>query len=167
MSGTITTDKLRGPRRLLYARNQMAKVLDICTPSLVVYEDYAMSRGGAGRVFHLGELGGVFKLLVWERGIDMMIVGPTVMKMLITGSGSAGRGAKGKAAKEPIARALRDTFGITATQNDEADAIGLMLIGEMKTGRTPIPQTALKFKHAAALAACEVSTGQLKSVANS
>lgn len=165
MHGTIATDQLRGPRRLAYARNQLAKILDLCKPNLVVYEDYAMSRGAAGRVFHLGELGGVFKLLVWERGIDMMIVGPVVMKMLITGSGSAGRGAKGKAKKEPIARALRETFGITATQNDEADAIGLMLIGEMKTGKTPIPQTALKFKHASALATCDVSPGQLKSIA--
>lgn len=125
ITGRIETDHLRGPRRLFYIRMMMGRALDAAQPTLVVVEDYAFSRKG-NNMFHIGELGGVLKTLLWERGIDFIEVPPTVMKSIIA--------LTGKAKKPQVMAALKSRFGLVVTQHDEADAAGLMLLGEMRTG---------------------------------
>lgn len=134
VTGRITTDKLRGPHRLFYVRLMVGKILDEVQPSLVVYEDYAM--GARGNTFHMGELGGVLKTLLWERGIDVLDIGPTMLKSIIALSGSA--------KKPDIVAALKTRFGINVTQHDEADAVGLMLVGEMRCGQRSVTSESKK-----------------------
>lgn len=125
VSGTITSGKLRGAHRLFYFRMMLGRVLDAAKPDLIVWEDYAMGARG-NNMFHIGELGGVIRLMVWERGIDFLPIAPSLMKSVVALSG---------AAKKPeIATALRVRFGISLAQHDEADAAGLMVAGEMKLG---------------------------------
>ena len=77
-------------------------------------------------MFHIGELGGVLKTLLWEKGVDYISIPPTAMKSVIAQNG---------AAKKPdISSALKTRFGLDIRQNDEADATGLLLIGEMLLG---------------------------------
>lgn len=134
-TGRINPKKLKGPERLVYQRRQLEKVLDAAQPTIVVYEDYAMGARG-NNAFHLGELGGVFKSMLWERGIDVLLVSPTGLKKCITGKGNAD---KGKPDKPEMRAALLEKFGYDIGQNDEADAFGLMLLGEIRFGVGPLP----------------------------
>jgi Holliday junction resolvasome RuvABC endonuclease subunit len=128
VSGRITTDALRGAHRLFYIRLQLAKVVQLVAPTLTVLEDYAMGAGGRNNnnVFNIGELGGVVKTYLWENGMDVLSVAPTQMKSVIA--------LNGRADKTDISRALAQRFGIVVSQHDEADAVGLMLVGEMRCG---------------------------------
>lgn len=109
-------------------RRKLEEVIAIASPSMLVIEDYAMGKVGRGgsRAFHIGELGGVYKMIAWDMGIDIMLVSPTALKACIVGNGQA----KGK---EPVMDAIREKFGYSFTQNDEADAFGLMAIGEVRS----------------------------------
>ncbi len=147
ITGTITT-KLYGPARLAYIEAAIMEQIALCTPDLIVYEDYAISRGKAGKVFSIGELGGILKTLFWKRGIDVMIASPTALKKAITGRGDAdkakvtivdGEKVKTKDKTKPEMRAaLANTFQLDLSQNDEADACGLMLMGEMRFGSNTV-----------------------------
>jgi Holliday junction resolvasome RuvABC endonuclease subunit len=133
-TGHIDPRSLRGPYRLAYVRNQMARVLDAAQPQLAVYEDYAMGAGKGPRsnnAFHLGELGGVLKTLLWERGVDILLVSPGTLKKALTGNGHADRGVKGK----PMMRAaLAARYGVKLMQDDEADGFALLALGERWAG---------------------------------
>lgn len=150
-TGTITTHPLTGPNRLAYARDRLREVVKHCQPKLVVYEDYALS--APGKVFHIGELGGVYRTMLWEEGIDVLLIGPTELKLMVAGHGHAPKNAKEAAKKaeklnakrkpgaplKPPLPNMRDKikvlFGYDIEQDDEADAFSLMSIGEIYTGR--------------------------------
>lgn len=125
VTGCITTDKLCGAHRLVYIRNQVSRILDRLDPTLVVMEDYAMGARG-NNMFHIGEMGGVLKAHMWENGFDVLSIPPTVMKSAIA--------LNGRADKKDITLALAKRFAIKVLQHDEADAVGLMLVGEMRCG---------------------------------
>lgn len=106
-------------------------------------------------MFNIGELGGTVKIVLFERGIDVLCVSPTSMKSAISGDG--------KAKKPQIQKALRDRYGIQVSQHDEADAVALMLLGEMKCGSRPIhPETRSRF---AGVEKGEVLKGRLQPIA--
>lgn len=143
ITGTISAPKhMRGPDRLIYVRRAMALIVIRSGADLVVYEDYAKGKGGMGRTFDIGELGGVFKTLFIESGIDVMLVSPSALKKAITGRGDADKAKKVPGRKSPVKdktkpemrAALQNTFGVELRQGDEADACGLMLMGEMRFG---------------------------------
>lgn len=143
VSGTIHIPKgITGPARLLYARRVMENIVARAQPDIATYEDYAKGKGGMGRTFDIGELGGVFKTLFYERGIDVMLVSPSALKKAITGRGDADKAVRVPGRKTPVKdktkpemrAALLNTFGIIIDQGDEADACGLMLMGEMRFG---------------------------------
>lgn len=148
VTGTISAPKgMVGPERLAFARAAMIEIVCNAAPDLVVYEDYAKGIGGGkgkqvGRTFDIGELGGVFKTLFWEEAIPIMLVSPTSLKKAIAGRGDADKavtinGKKVKDKSKPEMRAaLNRTFGVQLLphQGDEADACGLMLMGEMRFG---------------------------------
>jgi Holliday junction resolvasome RuvABC endonuclease subunit len=149
VAGSIPTKNMSGPARLEHVLSTLAAIVDRCKPTFIVLEDYAKGKGGMGRTFDIGELGGVIKHYFYKRGIDVMLVSPTTLKMAITGRGNAdaakkveGRKTKIKDKTKPEMRAaLRTTFGIITTQGDAADAAGLMLLGEMRQGSTTVPRS--------------------------
>lgn len=170
--GIIDPRDARGPRRLLYARDQLAAILDEFQPTHIVYEDYAMgkAKGGQGRIFDIGELGGVFKTLIYERGITMLLVSPTSLKKFVMGKGVVTiPGVKKpttKQKKEPVVKALAQYFGMHVPQYDEADATGLMLFGEIRTGLAKPPQDGLLSLRLNAVASCTEVPGKLQSISN-
>lgn len=152
ITGRITTGNLRNAHRLFYVELMLSKVLDVAKPTLVAYEDYAMGARG-NNMFHIGELGGVLKRLIWSRGIDYFEIPPTVMKSVIALSG--------KAEKHQIATALKVRFGMTVNQHDEADAAGLMLVGEMKAGIRRVDAKVGKSDRFDAVRQAEIVRGKL------
>lgn len=117
----VERSKSRGFERLDFLRHRVAQVLDAVTPELVVYEGYAMGIRG-GRVFDLGELGGILKMEMYYRDIPILVVPPSNLKMFVTGNG----GAKGK---DAMMRTLAKHRGRLFNTDDEADAYGLVLMG--------------------------------------
>lgn len=156
VTGRITTDKLRGTHRLVYLRKQLEKVMLLAAPTLVVYEDYAMGARG-NNMFNIGELGGVLKTLIWEKGVDLLLIPPTTMKSVIAFSG--------RAEKADITKALETRFGLSVKQHDEADATGLMIVGEILRGvRRVADEPSGKPQRSDAIFQLTVTKGQLQSI---
>lgn len=88
-------------------------------PRLVVIEDYAFSR--ADQAHAKGELGGVIRLALWERGIETITVAPTALKKFVTGVGVA--------QKDEMRLAIYKRFGIEAKSQDELEAAALAIMG--------------------------------------
>jgi crossover junction endodeoxyribonuclease RuvC len=120
VTGRILTKELRGIERLLFIRDQFIKLIGKVQPSILAYEGYSMGLKG-GKVFDLGELGGVLKTVAFEKNIDILVVPPTSLKLFATG--------KGNAKKPDISKAVADVWGYKVTQNDEADAFVLFQMG--------------------------------------
>jgi Holliday junction resolvasome RuvABC endonuclease subunit len=158
-TGTIDSGKLRGPWRLYYIRKEISKVLEVARPTVIVMEDYAQGRGPSiSMPFHIGELGGVLKTLFWESGIMVILVAPKSLKMIIAGTG--------KAKKPEMATALKATFGYTIPQHDEADALGLMLVGELSNGLPVVSKEVREKLRLHTLGSFPVIEGRLQSIAN-
>lgn len=115
-------------------------------------------------MFHIGELGGVLKTLLWEKGVDYISIPPTTMKLVITGKGNAGRGLKGAAKKQPIIDALRNQYGLVVNQHDEADAAGLMLIGEILCGARKLETHTGKSDRFDTVRKMQITKGKLQSI---
>lgn len=94
------------------------------TVRLVVIEGYAM--GGMGRVFDIGELGGVIKLGLFYKKLPVAIVPPSSLKKFATG--------KGNAKKDDMLEAAIRHFKFTGHGNDEADAWLLLKMAEAAYG---------------------------------
>ena len=157
-TGLVTSGKLKGAWRLYYIREQIRLVLARAKPDLIVMEDYAQGRGPKmGVVFHIGELGGVLKTMFWESGIDVMLVAPTSLKMIISG--------KGNAKKPDMRQALLNTFGYDIGQDDEADAAGLMLVGELTKGLPVVSKAVRSTLRLDTLASFPVAKGKMKLIA--
>lgn len=174
-TGTIKS-KLFGIARLFDIKQQLQRIVTLANPDLVVFEDYAKGKGGMGRTFDIGELGGVLKTYLYECGIDVMLASPSAMKKAITGKGNAdagktvpGRKTKLKDKTKPEMRAaLLNTFGVELRQGDEADACGLMLMGEMRFGSHTVARSVQATLRLDALRECVIIQGhqpQLKLIA--
>lgn len=85
----VVKTKLLGNPRLDYLEETIMNLVTDLNPSGVAIEDYAM--GAKGRVFNIGELGGVIRLAVYRAGIPMIEVPPTVLKKFVTGKGNANK----------------------------------------------------------------------------
>lgn len=114
--------KDKGLQRLCRLRDEVRTLLDTHQPTLVAYEGYAMGIRGGGRVFDLGELGGVLKMEIYGRGIPILLVPPSNLKLFVTGHG----GTKGK---DAMMQVLAKHRGRLFSRDDEADAYGLVLVG--------------------------------------
>jgi Holliday junction resolvasome RuvABC endonuclease subunit len=133
--GKLVTGRIEprrtGIARLHYVKQQIAAVVEEVRPTHVVYEGNAMQ--GKGRVFDIGELGGVLKLHLWQAGITILLVSPSSLKMFITGKGNADKDVMMAAAAVLAGRPFRN--------DDEADAFGLLLMGEAYCDRRLLPRT--------------------------
>lgn len=118
----IDTDDLRGAARLSHIKNTLLDVLDVAHPALAVMEGY--SYGSPGRVFELGELGGVIKTALYERGVQTYVASPVQVKKFATGVHTADKAA--------VIAAVNETLGLSWGSRDDnlADAAALALIGD-------------------------------------
>lgn len=133
VANALGNSKLRGMSRIKTMQDSVARWLDIYQPRLVAFEGYALGfRGRSNAVFDIGEMGGVLKMLILSRGIDILLVPPTNMKMFITG--------KGNADKDSVAFAIRERLGVSYATSDQYDATGLLLMGEAYLDRRLLPR---------------------------
>lgn len=123
--GTIKPKKLRGMQRLDYISNEIDSYLNLMDHHgrgcLAVIEGYAMGIRGGGRVFDLGELGGVLRMKLWLNRNRIMVVPPSSLKMYACG--------KGNADKDDVANAVRAEYGKVFNNDDETDAYVLARMG--------------------------------------
>jgi Holliday junction resolvasome RuvABC endonuclease subunit len=130
-TGTVAPKKLSGVARLAFIRDEVRQIF-------AAYPDirYAAMEGyaydvGAGRVFELGEVGGLIKLCLFDDAIPCVIVPPTSLKQFVTGSGAA--------TKEQMRISVQTKWGLDLAQNDECDAFGLAQVARayhLKKGST-------------------------------
>ncbi len=95
----------KGAARLCSIRDR------VCT----VIEGY--SYGSEGRWYDLGELGGVLRVALFERGIPYLVVPPSSLKRFTAGNGHA--------TKEAMMRAVASYYAVSTSIDDEADAVAL------------------------------------------
>lgn len=116
----VQTGKMRGALRLYFIRNAIRRIVRDNGITKAVVEGYAL--GGKGKVFNIGELGGVVLLQLWEMGIEVRVVPPSNLKKASTGKGNADKPAM-------LSHAQR-LFDVTITQDDEIDGFFLLMFGE-------------------------------------
>lgn len=140
---TTIGSPLTGCPRLIDLRASILEWVDGC--DLVVIEGYSMGTARQQSHAHaLGELGGVVRVALFERGVPFVDVPPATMKKLATGKGNANK-------DEVFAAAIR-RLGYTGTSKDEADARWLL-------------EAALQhYSHAAATVLPEIQRGALVKV---
>lgn len=109
--------------RLRAIRNALAFELDACArelaPGHVFIEGYAYGAKCSREA--LGELGGVLRLLAYERGWSIVVVPPSTLKAYVTGKGSA--------PKEQVILHVYKRWGYSASDNNDADARALLELG--------------------------------------
>lgn len=113
----------------------------------------------ANNMFHIGELGGVLKTHTWEMGVDYVCIPPASLKSAIA--------LNGKAEKIQISTALKVRFSLVVDQHDEADAAGLMVLGEMKLGLRKATAAVGKEDRFAGIRNATVVKGKLISISKS
>lgn len=146
VANRISVGSRRGVQRLAYLEERVAWLLDKVQPDFVAYEDYAMGfRGKTNAIFNIGELGGVIKLLISRKGIDILMVPPTTMKLFITGKG----GGKSSESKKRVAAAIQSQYGLQFRNSDEYDAAGLLLVGEGYANPMTLPRSRVHYKRRA------------------
>lgn len=132
----------KGLKRIAYVRDAISKYLDVYRPSLVAFEGYALGfRGKSNTIFDLGELGGTLKLLILERGIDILLVPPTSLKLFATG--------KGNADKDQVSVAIGESLGVSYATSDQYDASGLLMMGEAYLDTRLLPRDRKHYKRRA------------------
>ena len=121
--GLIKPGERRGASRLVYIFSKIDELLKhLDAPKVTVcLEGYAYDYR-KGRVFELGEVGGVIKVCCYQNGITPISVPPTELKKFVTGKGSA--------SKKEVMKVMHEL------QDDIADAKGLCLIAEEISKRT-------------------------------
>lgn len=101
--------------------------------TLLVVEGYMLHGPSSGTTkIRLGELGGAIRLLAWERGLDVVEVPPSSLKLAATGNGSAGK-------DRMVEAALAD--GGHPANHDEADAYHLHRLGVRALAGEPLLAT--------------------------
>lgn len=131
----------RGLRRLAFICKAVEEHIDRYGCDVVAYENYAYSKGPSrsNNILHLAELGGVLKMLLYRRGIAILAVPPTSLKLFATGKGG-GKDMAGKLGKEAVARYVADTEGVTFATSDQSDAAALLKVGEAKINARLLPR---------------------------
>lgn len=88
---------------------------------VVILEGYAMR--ALGRVFNIGELGGVIKYHFYTNGIPFAVIPPANLKVYATG--------KGNASKKMMKQAAYDAGGFEFEDDNQCDAFWLRQMGQM------------------------------------
>ena len=112
-SETVDPGKLRDVERLAFVKARVTSLLRRGA-KFVAFEGY--SYNSVGRVFELGEVGGVLRLVVFESGLKYVVLPPASLKKFATGNPEAEKEAMVDAAKEA---------GFNASDDNQADAFFL------------------------------------------
>lgn len=133
---TVTPAPRKGAERLAYVKACAMRCLARGV-KFVALEGYAYN--SVGRVFELGEVGGVLRLLVFEHGLAYVIVAPASLKKFATGNPEAEK-------TEMVAAAVR--VGFAAEDDNQADAFFLAQIARAHhLGLTPNVRAQLEVLH--------------------
>lgn len=107
---------LRGVDRLAHLRAALRTVLDEYRPAHAALEGYAY--GATGRVFQLGELGGVVQLAFFDADVPFLTVTPAALKKYVTNNHQAD--------KALMLRKTNEKWGVDFGKEDDiCDAHGL------------------------------------------
>ncbi len=92
-------------------------------PQIIVTEGYAFARN---KMAALGELGGMVRWAIHESAIPVIEVSPSSLKKFVTGGG--------KAEKSAMMMHVLKQWGVETKTDNEADAVGLAMIGATYLG---------------------------------
>lgn len=118
--GRIRPGKRRGMERLLWLRAQVMTMVQENDQHIVYIEGYSFSSRNS-HAHGLGELGGVIRLSLYERGIPYVDVPPSSLKKYATG--------KGNARKELVLVEAVKRLEYPGANDNEADALWLRALG--------------------------------------
>lgn len=125
----------RGPVRLGFLRDRLTKILASVPASevaMVAIEYYAIGKAsnGGGRVFDIGEWGGVARVAVLDAGLPAIEVGTKTLKLVFAGTAAKDKTApKSKAHKAFVLKMCAD-YGFETKLDDLADAYALSWAAE-------------------------------------
>ena len=114
---TVDPGKLRGAPRLALIKDRLLQAIASAEALKAAYEGYAYD--AVGRVFQLGEVGGVVQLTLYEEGVPAFSVAPVALKKFATGSPKADKDAMISAAHR---------YGALVADDNQADAFFLARI---------------------------------------
>lgn len=125
-TGTIKPPSTKSPRtfaddmdRLINCRDEVLLLARDHMPDLIVIEDYAYHM--TNQSHQLGELGGLCRASLYERGYEIRNINVMHVKQFATGNHMA--------KKELVLQQVLKRWGFEAQVNDEADAFVLAHIG--------------------------------------
>ena len=121
----IKPKALRGVQRLAYIRDGLRDLLKGKEITQAAREGYSYGSVGTGRVFELGEIGGVLDLMLHDLRIPSIAIPPTSLKLAITGSGAA--------SKDKVRQSVFKRFGWDIDQDDKCDAYSLAQVAMLYT----------------------------------
>jgi Holliday junction resolvasome RuvABC endonuclease subunit len=125
----IKPKKLRGVERLDHIHAHLYDIVTERHPrdkirwAVMEGYNYGAARGrkgfnqSMGRLFDIGELGGMIKMFFHDDSIPLLIVPPASLKMFVTGNGSA--------QKDQMIAAVAKQWGVETNSDNIADAVGL------------------------------------------
>ena len=115
---TVFKSEIKGIDRLVEIRKFLKETLDGAKYPIedIAMEDYAFA--GQGRVFHLGELGGMVKLVCRDAGYYPLLVPPTSLKKYVTGKGTG-------VPKSQMLLQVYKKWGAEFTDDNAADSYSL------------------------------------------
>lgn len=113
--------KHTGVDRLAYYRHAFEEITREAEPDLIVVEELPPSTGGKYDMNGLAMAQAVFQLKMYDLGLAVTFVNPSILKKYATGNGNAGK-------PQVVAEAVR-RLGYQGHSNDEADSLWLWTMG--------------------------------------
>lgn len=124
--------KYTGVDRLAYLRHEYERITRNAEPDLIMVEELPPSTGGKYDTHGIAMAQCVFQLKMFDLGLGVTFVNPSILKGYATGNGNAGK-------PQVVAEAVR-RLGYQGHSNDEADALWLWNMGvDHLTGESLVP----------------------------
>jgi Holliday junction resolvasome RuvABC endonuclease subunit len=108
----------KGPARLGYLFDTMTGIIQNSQIKCAAIEGYSF--GSQWTREALGEVGGMYRLALFKAGVPTVVVQPTSVKKFLTNSGGSG--------KVDMIAGVKTSYGITVSDDNEADAVVLSQI---------------------------------------
>jgi crossover junction endodeoxyribonuclease RuvC len=133
--GTWPPGDRTGVVRLAYLRRLLGAALDDNAIELVAIEGYAMAK--AQGAHQLGELGGIYRMVCYDRRVPFVEIPPASVKRYATGNGNAN--------KDDVLLAAVRRLGYEGRSKDEADALWILTMARHHYDHVDpgVPQTHL------------------------
>lgn len=126
-------------KRLRHMHDSSVELLERYKPKLVAIEGGFVKVRREQATMALGEVRGAIKAAAWKFNAETEELAPATGKKALTGSG--------KAQKDDMVRWAKLRFGLTVTEEDQADAVGIALASaerliarSVTTERNPDPR---------------------------